>query len=71
MTHKPQSQSLGKKIMYMTSKNKSKSGPKVNAKFHDEICLGLRAQSYESIIGTPSGSLIKAKTVRRPPEDQR
>ena len=55
MTHKPQSQSLGKKIMHMTSKNRSKSGPKVNAKFHDGMWLGLRAKSYESVIGTPNG----------------
>ena len=56
--------------MYMTSKNTSKSGPKVDAKFHDGIWLWLRMNSDGSIIGTPSG-VIKAKTVRRLPEDQR
>ena len=33
---------FGEKIMYMTSKNTSKSGPNVDAKFHDGIWLGLR-----------------------------
>ena len=56
--------------MYMTSKKTSNSGPKVDARFHDGIWLGLRMKSDESIIGTPNG-VIKAKTVRRLPEDQR
>ena len=61
---------FGGKIMYMPSKNTSKSAPKVDPKFHDGIWLGLRMKSDESIIGTPNG-VIKAKTVRRLPEDQR
>ena len=56
--------------MYMTSKKTSNSGPKVDARFPDGIWLGLRMKSDESIIGTPNG-VIKAKTVRRLPEDQR
>ena len=36
---------FGDKIMYMTSKNTSKSGPKVDAKFHDGMWLGLRMKS--------------------------
>ena len=38
--------------------------------FHDGIWLALRMRSDESIVGTPSG-VIKAKTVRRFPQDQR
>ena len=56
--------------MYMMSKKTSKSGPKVDAKFHDGIWLGLRMKSDESIIRTLSGE-VKAKTVRRLPADQR
>ena len=52
----------------MTSTNTSKSGPKVDAKFHDGIWVELRMKSDESIIGTPNG-VIKAKNVRRLPED--
>ena len=52
----------------MTSMNTSKGGPKVDAKFHDGIWVGLRVKSDESIIGTPNG-VIKAKIVRRLPED--
>ena len=37
--------------MYMTSKKTSNSGPKVDARFHDGIWLGLRMKSDESIIG--------------------
>ena len=70
MTHKLQWQSLERKSLYMTSKSTSKSGPKVDAKLHDGIWLGLRVKSDESIIGTPNG-VIKAKTVRRLPVDQR
>ena len=51
--------------MYLTPKNKNKSGPKVEAKFYDGMWLWLRMRSDESIIGTPNG-VIKAKTVRRP-----
>ena len=61
---------FGEKIMYMTSKNTSKSAPKADAKFHDGVWLGLRMKSDESIVGTPNG-VIKAKTVRRLPEEQR
>ena len=61
---------FGQKIMYMTSKNTSKSAPKADAKFQDGIWLGLRTRSDESIIGTPNG-VIKAKTVRRLPEERR
>ena len=61
---------FGDKIVYMTSKNTSKSGSKVDAKLHDEIWLGLRKKSNESIIGTPNG-VIEAKTGRMLPEDQR
>ena len=57
---------FGEKIMYMTSKNRSKSGPKADAKFHDGIWLGLRMKSDESIIGTPNG-VIKATTVKEAP----
>ena len=60
---------FGGKIMYMTSKNSSKSGPKADAKFHDGIRLGLRMKSDETIIETPIG-MIKAKIVRRFAEDQ-
>ena len=56
--------------MYMTSRITSKSAPNVDANFHDRIWLGLGTKSDESIIGTTSG-VIKAKTVRRLPEDQR
>ena len=56
--------------MCMTSKHTSKSAPKVDAKFHDGMWLGLRMKSDQSIIGTLDG-VIKAKTVRRLPEDQR
>ena len=56
--------------MYMTSKNTSKSALKVDAKFHDGVWLGLGMKSDESITGVPNG-VIKAKTVRRFPEDQR
>ena len=55
---------FGEKIMYMMSKKTSKSGPKVDAKFHDGIWLGLRMKSDESMIGTLS-EVVKAKTVRR------
>ena len=58
------------KIMYMPSKNTSKSVPQVDAKFHDGVWQGLRTNSDESIIGTPN-RVIKAKTVRRLLEDQR
>ena len=61
---------FGKKIMYMTSKNKSKSALKVDAKFRDGVWLGLGMKSDESITGVPNG-VINAKTVRRFPEDQR
>ena len=61
---------FGKKIMYMTAKNKRKSALKVDAKFHDGVWLGLGMKSDESITGVPNG-VIKAKTVRRFPEDQR
>ena len=61
---------FGEKIMYMPSKNTSKSAPRVDAKFHYGVWLGLRMKSDESIIGTPNG-VIKAKTVRRLLEDQR
>ena len=61
---------FGENIMYMTSKNTCKSGPKVDAKFHDGMWFELGTKSDESIIGTPNG-VIKAKTVRRIPEDQR
>ena len=61
---------FGEKIMYMPSNNTSKSAPKMYAKFHDGIWLGLRMKNDESIIGTPNG-VIKAKTVRRLPVDQR
>ena len=56
--------------MYVTSKNTSENGPKVNATFHDGIWLGLRIKGDTSIIGTPNG-VIKAKSVRRFPENQR
>ena len=36
---------FSEKIMYMTSKNMSKHGPKVDAKFRDGIWLGLRMKS--------------------------
>ena len=36
---------FGEKIMYLTSKNTSKSGPRVDAKFHDGLWLGLRVTS--------------------------
>ena len=59
---------FGEKIMYMTSKNMSKSAPKVDTRFHDGIWLGLRTKSDESIIRT-SGGVVKSKTVRRLPEE--
>ena len=37
--------------MHMTSKNTSKSGPKVEAKFHDGMWLVLRMKCDDSIIG--------------------
>ena len=43
-------------------KNTSKSAPKVDAKFHDGIWLGLRMKS---------DGVIKVKTAKRLPEDQR
>ena len=58
------------KIMYMPSKNTSKSAPKEDAQFHDGLWLGLRMKSDESIVGTPNG-VIKVKTVWRLPEDRR
>ena len=61
---------LGENAMHMTSKKTSKSGPKMDAKFHDGKWLGLTVKSDESIIGTPR-EVIKAKTVRRLPEYQR
>ena len=61
---------FGKKIMHMTAKNTSKSALKVDAKFHDGVWLGLGMKSDESITGVPNG-VVKAKTVRRFPEDQR
>ena len=36
---------FSEKIMYMTSKNMSKHGPKVDAKFREGIWLGLRMKS--------------------------
>ena len=57
-------------ILYMSSKKISKTGPKVDAKFHDGMWLGLIMRSDESIIGMPSG-VINAETIRRLPEDQR
>ena len=56
--------------MHMMSKNTSKSGPKLDAKFHEGIWLGLRMKSDESIIGTSNG-VMKAKTVRRLLQDER
>ena len=47
-----------------------KSAPKADAKVHDGIWLELRMKSDESIIGTANG-VIRAKTGRRLPEDQR
>ena len=35
---------FGEKIMYMTSKNTIKRGPKVDAKFHEGIWLGLEGR---------------------------
>ena len=61
---------FGENVMHITSKDPSKSGQNVDAKFHERIRLGLRMKSDESIIGTPSG-VIRAKTARRVPEDQR
>ena len=55
MTRKPFPVAVfGEKIMYMTSKNTSKSGAEADAKFHDRIMLGLRMKSDESIIGRPN-----------------
>ena len=59
---------FGEKIMYMPSENTSRSAPKVD--FQGGTWRGLRMKSDESIVGTPNG-VIKAKTVRRLPEDQR
>ena len=38
---------LGEKIMHMTSKKTSKSGPKADAKFHEGMWLGLSDQSHD------------------------
>ena len=38
---------FGEKIMYLTPRNKNKSGPKVEAKFYDGMWLGLRMKSDE------------------------
>ena len=69
MIRKHRSRSL-EKIMYTTSKNTSKSAPKTVAKFHDGVRLRLRLKSGESIIATQIG-VIKAKTVRWLPEEQK
>ena len=63
VTRKPE---FGEKIMYMTSKEHEQA----DAKFDDGKRLGLRLKSDESITGTPNG-VIRAKTVRRLPEDHR
>ena len=52
--------------MYMTSKNTSKSGPAVDARFHDGMWLELRMKGDESIIGTSSG-VIKGKDCKEVP----
>ena len=62
---------FGEKItVHDVEGKRSNSGPKVDARLHDGIRLGLRMKSDESIIGTPNG-VIKAKTARRLPVDQR
>ena len=48
---------FGEKVMFMTSMETNKSAPKVDAKFHDGLWLGLRMQSDEWIIGTPKQTL--------------
>ena len=53
---------FGEKIMYMTSKNTSKSAPKADAKFHAGVENEERRDTEWS---------NKAKTVRRLPEEQR
>ena len=61
---------LGEKNMHMTSKKTSKSGPKADAELDEGMWWGLKLRSDESTIWTPNG-VIKAKTVRTLPEDQR
>ena len=61
---------FGDNTMYTTSNSTNKSGLTADAKFHDGMWLAMRTKSDESIIETPD-EVIKAKTVRRLPEDDR
>ena len=61
---------FGEKVLWMPLDTKNYKRAKSESKILDGVWLGLRAKSDEDLIGTPHG-VVRARTVRRLPEDQR
>ena len=61
---------FGEKVLYMPLKTERLKMDKVEPKMKEGLWLGIRHRSDEAIIGT-TGGVVKARTIRRLPKDQR
>ena len=61
---------FGERVLYLPLDRKSHPVHAPEPRYEDGIWLGLDIRSTEVIIGTPSG-VVKARSVRRRPEDER
>lgn len=61
---------FGEKVLWKPLYGSGREVPETDARFYDGIWLGLLAKSDEDIIGTSRG-VIRARTIRRLPGDQR